>query len=617
MKRIFVQNVGRGLDSEGFSETLGKGLSSFLTDSGYSITNAKTHKGQKMGTFTLEPLENSSGDPPGDDAVVADVSGSFPQWNVRMDVPRRRIKESPPTKAKTIIEAIAPLHDLSYDEQIAKKSESISRLFRLTLRRNVVKANKKLSKASTRKSPVIDAPYVMITVDDFIPSPATSQYRNKTEFTCGVRPSTGSSISVGFRIGSYVEGSKHHVVGELTDDQLCVVPESTLKYARVVESFLRRNRQTPRNLQDDSLGMWRGITVRESLVTKDSLVTCRTCPEIDVDVVERLRVELGLDRIGVERVARGTSTSAGTSDRTVEMLPNKGEDPSYVERLRGKDFRVSFDAFFQINVPAAEKLFEYVEKIVSSSEKKKNKRILLDVCCGTGVIGTICREKFDVVVGVDTIESSIRDAKINDPSSHWLAGKAEEILPALFAAHQPRNFYRERAKAEKIANGEMQDVPEHPDVVEARNVVEKTLASDPNCEIVAIVDPPRSGLHNKVLQTLRNTIRIDSIVYVSCNPYGSFVKDFVALARASTKKAPGPPFVAVRGCGIDMFPHTDHVESVCYMTRANTEVAEANTEVAEAEANTEEAEAEANTNKRRRTEEESNERPPFSTTRSI
>ena len=46
---------------------------------------------------------------------------------------------------------------------------------------------------------------------------------------------------------------------------------------------------------------------------------------------------------------------------------------------------------------------------------------------------------------------------------------------------------------------------------------------------VAIVDPPRSGLHPKVIRALRECKAIDRLVYVSCNPTGSFVEDAIKL----------------------------------------------------------------------------------------
>ena len=47
--------------------------------------------------------------------------------------------------------------------------------------------------------------------------------------------------------------------------------------------------------------------------------------------------------------------------------------------------------------------------------------------------------------------------------------------------------------------------------------------------VVAIVDPPRSGLHPSVIRTLRATARIQRIVYVSCNPTETFVEGALPL----------------------------------------------------------------------------------------
>ena len=52
-------------------------------------------------------------------------------------------------------------------------------------------------------------------------------------------------------------------------------------------------------------------------------------------------------------------------------------------------------------------------------------------------------------------------------------------------------------------------------------------------EVIAVVDPPRSGLHNNVIKVLRVCRHIKRFVYVSCNPTGSFVEDAVKYDTAS------------------------------------------------------------------------------------
>ncbi len=81
------------------------------------------------------------------------------------------------------------------------------------------------------------------------------------------------------------------------------------------------------------------------------------------------------------------------------------------------------------------------------------------------------------------------------------------------------------------------------------------LATDPDA---AVVDPPRAGLHSKAVEAL--CLRPPRIlVYVSCNPE--------ALAR--DLKALSISYDLERGEVVDLFPHTDHVETAVLLRRRN------------------------------------------------
>ncbi|THU67023.1 hypothetical protein C4D60_Mb05t20300 [Musa balbisiana] len=110
--------------------------------------------------------------------------------------------------------------------------------------------------------------------------------------------------------------------------------------------------------------------------------------------------------------------------------------------------------------------------------------------------------------------------------------------------------------------------------------------------VVAIVDPPRVGLHPVVIKALRTHPRIRRLVYISCNPE-SLVANAIelctpttdtpekgkgnrgwrnmssaGLARYRTKSMPkSEPFQPVRAMAVDMFPHTDHCEMVMLLER--------------------------------------------------
>lgn len=111
--------------------------------------------------------------------------------------------------------------------------------------------------------------------------------------------------------------------------------------------------------------------------------------------------------------------------------------------------------------------------------------------------------------------------------------------------------------------------------------------------VVAIVDPPRAGLHPTVIKLLRTNSRLRRLVYISCNPE-SLVANAIelctpspvetkgnnrnnrlwrkmssaTLARHRTKSMPSSePFQPVKAMAVDLFPHTPHCELVMLLER--------------------------------------------------
>jgi 23S rRNA (uracil1939-C5)-methyltransferase len=74
---------------------------------------------------------------------------------------------------------------------------------------------------------------------------------------------------------------------------------------------------------------------------------------------------------------------------------------------------------------------------------------------------------------------------------------------------------------------------------------------------VCVVDPPRAGLHARVLDSLR-LLEPRRIVYVSCNPRAA-VQDLAALVEAGYRLEGIQP--------VDLFPHTPHLECVFRLER--------------------------------------------------
>jgi 23S rRNA (uracil1939-C5)-methyltransferase len=75
---------------------------------------------------------------------------------------------------------------------------------------------------------------------------------------------------------------------------------------------------------------------------------------------------------------------------------------------------------------------------------------------------------------------------------------------------------------------------------------------------VVILDPPRSGLHPRALERVRQ-LRAPRIVYVSCNP--------ATLARDAGVLVNEDGYHPIRLRAFDLFPQTPHIESVLLLTR--------------------------------------------------
>ena len=81
---------------------------------------------------------------------------------------------------------------------------------------------------------------------------------------------------------------------------------------------------------------------------------------------------------------------------------------------------------------------------------------------------------------------------------------------------------------------------------------EEGIAAD-----VVVVDPPRKGCDARLLETILQ-IAPEKVVYVSCNP-ATLARDLAVLAAGGYHVREVQP--------VDQFPHTNHIENVCLLTR--------------------------------------------------
>jgi tRNA (uracil-5-)-methyltransferase len=110
----------------------------------------------------------------------------------------------------------------------------------------------------------------------------------------------------------------------------------------------------------------------------------------------------------------------------------------------------------------------------------------------------------------------------------------------------------------------------------AEHVMQRELKQGSHYDrVIAVVDPARDGLHADVLKSIRNCSLIDRLIYVSCNPTGSLIKDAALLCTPASKRYRGRPFKPTFAQPVDMFPFSTHCELVMVFDRlADEELSE-------------------------------------------
>ena len=186
-----------------------------------------------------------------------------------------------------------------------------------------------------------------------------------------------------------------------------------------------------------------------------------------------------------------------------EELPRFGGDK---KPLR---FKIGPKTFYQTNPKQACKMYEKVREMACL----KGDELVYDLYTGTGTIAQFVAHQAGHVVGIEAVE--------------------EAILAA-----------RENAELNELGNVEFH-------VGDMRNVLTPDFVERHGRPDVVITDPPRSGMHARVVKTLL-AMRPDRMVYVSCNP-ATQARDLELLKEAYTIAAVQP---------VDMFPHTHHVENI-------------------------------------------------------
>ncbi|XP_051960093.1 tRNA (uracil-5-)-methyltransferase homolog A [Xyrauchen texanus] len=423
-----------------------------------------------------------------------------------------------------IANAVTPLWNVPYKEQLKRKQQEVEDILQ-KLTREIGNNNKAMLPwlfVQKEKCNKMCCP-----LEPIQPSPVQMEYRNKCEFVIGVG-ADGEDKTVGFRLGKYKGGSCAVVSPTETSH---VSSEAKM----VVQAFQQFIRTTPYAVYSPETyeGHWRQLTVRTCRTKQTMAIVFFNPQKLQEEELEELKRNLRhyfTDGDGKESgitslyfVRMGQRTSAGTEDLPCEHVSG---DECIHEELLGLKFRISPHSFFQTNTPAAEVLYSAVGEWAQLDEDST----VLDVCCGTGTIGISLAKRVKKVIGIELCQEAVEDAKANAEANgltnvEFHCGKAEDVFPTVLNA-----------------------------------------VVSPN--VTAVVDPPRAGLHSKVILAIRRAEHLKRLIYVACNAKAA-MNNFIDLCRAPSNRVRGAPFRPVRAMAVDLFPQTMHCETILLFERVD------------------------------------------------
>ena len=255
-------------------------------------------------------------------------------------------------------------------------------------------------------------------------------------------------------------------------------------------------------------GWLRNIVVRRAFHTGEMMitlvVTSKKLPE---------KVELVIDHL-VERFTNIKSVQLNINSGTGSFILGKefillyGKD-FITDLMLDKTYQISAPAFYQVNTPQAEKLYETAYEFAGL----KPGDVVIDAYSGIGTIGISMADRVAKVYGMEVVPAAVENAKRNAQlneleNTHYEVGTAEKIMP---------KWLDEGIK---------------PDVI--------------------FVDPPRKGLDETFIKSATAT-NPRRIVYISCNP-ATFARDVVRFENEG--------YILDKVQPVDLFPQTHHIELV-------------------------------------------------------
>lgn len=329
-------------------------------------------------------------------------------------------------------------------------------------------------------------------------APDIFHYRNKMEFSFNTADDDSE-----FRLGLHERGHYDHIFDV---DHCFLQDERANELLNWFRDFVRRHNIPIYSVRDHA-GYVRFLVIRRSFASGEFMLNIVTTggdwPHRE-ELIEELRRRFENVVAVVHNINSGESNIA--RGEVENILYGNG----YItEEVLGLKFRLYANSFFQTNPRQAETLYRLALDLAGLTGAER----VMDLYCVTGTIGMCASRRAAFVTGVELESSAITAAEQNAALNNianirFVSGSVQDLMrdqPGIFSDQQ-----------------------------------------------VAIVDPPRAGMHPKALKQLV-TFRPPRLVFISCNP-ATFARDARFLVDAG--------YTLDKVIPVDMFPHTMHIELV-------------------------------------------------------
>ena len=326
------------------------------------------------------------------------------------------------------------------------------------------------------------------------------RYRNKAQFP--IQKVDGSPV-----IGFYKKKS-HDII---PTDQCIIQHDVNDKIIKIIKTYIRAYKVSVYD-EKTHTGVLRHLVTKVGFASKEVMVVLvangRKLPYLN-ELASVLKENIpGFKTLVVNVNREKTNVILGNENRVIYG------DGKINDNIGDLVFEISPLSFFQVNPVQTEVLYNKALEYAALGENDT----VFDIYCGIGTISLFLAQRAKKVYGIEIVEEAIKDAKRNAEINNldnveFYVGKAEDVVPKMY-------------KQGKRAN-------------------------------VVVVDPPRKGCDEKVLDTIVS-MQPDRVVYVSCNP-STLARDLAYLNEKGYKCLEVQP--------VDMFPHSVHIENVALIVK--------------------------------------------------